>query len=229
MEFSFDAVCVRTTSACWSWAEADACGRRRQACSASAFGLGLSVCHHVVRVFARPVDDAAPAWDRAPAINRPADAREYAHEPHATSSPRTKAGTVRRSLRAVAPMINKLGLVAPAEAVDQRGRLLIAGYAVKRFSASLSPRDRRESGRAVPRGAHRARSALSASARGSKVAGRAARETLGLPVRNGEAPSDCSLGLLFTDPRRWLATRENGSSGRTRTFTRPVNSRVLCH
>src|SRR5690606_11403499 len=43
-----------------------------------------------------------------------------------------------------------------------RGRLLIAGYAVKRLSASLSPRDRRESGRAVPRGAHRARSALSA-------------------------------------------------------------------
>ena len=37
------------------------------------------------------------------------------------------------------------------EAVDQRGRLLIAGYAAKRLLASLSPRDRRESGIAVPR------------------------------------------------------------------------------
>jgi hypothetical protein len=83
-------------------------------------------------------------------------------------------GTVRRATRAVAPMMNRLGPVAGAEAVDQRGRLLIAGYAVKRLSASLSPRDRRESGRVVPRGAHRARSALSASRRESTVTGRAA-------------------------------------------------------
>ena len=97
-------------------------------------------------------------------------------------------------------MINRLGPVAGAEAVDQRGRLLIAGYAVKRLSASLSPRDRRESGRAVPRGAHRARSALSASRRESTVAGRAARETLGLLGRNGEAPSDRSLGASVYRP-----------------------------
>jgi len=90
--------------------------------------------------------------------------------------------------------------VAGAEAVDQRGRLLIAGYAVKRLSASLSPRDRRESGRAVPRGAHRARSALSASRRESTVAGRAARETRGLLGRNGEAPSDRSLGASVYRP-----------------------------
>ncbi len=103
-------------------------------------------------------------------------------------------GTARRSSRAVAPMINRLGPVAGAEAVDQRGRTLTAGYAVKRLSASLSPRDRRESGRAVPRGAHRARSALSASSRESAAAARAARETPGVLGRNGEAPSDRSLG-----------------------------------
>ena len=97
-------------------------------------------------------------------------------------------------------MINRLGPIADAEAVDQRGRLLIAGYAVKRLSASLSPRDRRESGRAVPRGAHRARSALSASSRESAAAARAARETLGLLGRNGEAPSDRSLGASVYRP-----------------------------
>jgi len=144
---------------------------------------------------------AYPRCSRAgPRLDRPADAREYAHEPRATSSPRTKAGTVRRASRAVAPMINRLGPIADAEAVDQRGRLLIAGYAVKRLSASLSPRDRRESGRAVPRGAHRARSALSASSRESAAAARAARETLGLLGRNGEAPSDRSLGASVYRP-----------------------------
>jgi hypothetical protein len=97
-------------------------------------------------------------------------------------------------------MINSLGPVAGAEAVDQRGRLLIAGYAVKRLSASLSPRDRRESGRAVPRGAHRARSALSASRRESAAEARAARETLGVLGRNGEAPSDRSLGASVYRP-----------------------------
>lgn len=97
-------------------------------------------------------------------------------------------------------MINRLGPIADAEAVDQRGRLLIAGYAVKRLSASLSPRDRRESGRAVPRGAHRARSALSASSRESAAAARAARETPGLLGRNGEAPSDRSLGASVYRP-----------------------------
>ena len=97
-------------------------------------------------------------------------------------------------------MINRLGPVAGAEAVDQRGRLLIAGYAVKRLSASLSPRDRRESGRAVPGGAHRARSALSASTGESTVAARAARETPGVLGRNGEAPSDRSLGASVYRP-----------------------------
>lgn len=121
-------------------------------------------------------------------------------EARATSSPRANAGTVRRSSRAVAPMINRLGPVAHAEAVDQRGRLLIAGYAVKRLSASLSPRDRRESGRAVPRGAHRARSALSASTRESAAEARAARETPGVLGRNGEAPSDLSLGASVYRP-----------------------------
>src|SRR5690606_28282950 len=107
---------------------------------------------------------------------------------------------VRRPSRAVAPMINRLGPIADAEAVDQRGRLLIAGYAVKRLSASLSPRDRRESGRAVPRGAHRARPALSASTRESGAAARAARETPGVLGRNGEAPSDRSLGASVYRP-----------------------------
>src|SRR5690606_13211756 len=97
-------------------------------------------------------------------------------------------------------MINRLAPVAGAEAVDQRGRLLIAGYAVKRLSASLSPRDRRESGGAVPRGAHRARSALSASTRESTAAGRAARKTPGVLGRNGEAPSDRSLGASVYRP-----------------------------
>ena len=137
-------------------------------------------------------------------------------EARATSAraPRATAGTVRRSSRAIAPMINRLGPVAGAEAVDHRGRLLIAGYAVKRLSASLSPRDRRESGRAVPRGAHRARSALSASRRESAAAARAARETLGLLGRNGEAPSDRSLGASVyrpspkvRDERKWLRIR----------------------
>src|SRR5690606_27414289 len=91
-------------------------------------------------------------------------------------------------------MMNRLGPVAGANAVDQRGRALTAGYAVKRLSASLSPRDRRESARAVPRGAHRARSALSASTCESGAAARAARETPGVQGRNGEAPSDHSLG-----------------------------------
>src|SRR5690606_15316606 len=97
-------------------------------------------------------------------------------------------------------MMNRLGPVADAEAVDQRGRLLIAGSAVKRLSASLSPRDRRESGSAVPRGAHRARSALSASTRESAAEARAARETLGVLGRNGEAPSDRSLGASVYRP-----------------------------
>ena len=120
--------------------------------------------------------------------------------PRARGSRRASAGTVRRSSRAIAPMINRLGPVAGAEAVDQRGRLLIAGYAVKRLSASLSPRDRRESGRVVPRGAHRARSALSASTRESAAEARAARETPGVLGRNGEAPSDRSLGASVYPP-----------------------------
>jgi hypothetical protein len=107
---------------------------------------------------------------------------------------------VRRSSRAVAPMINRLAPIADAEAVDQRGRLLIAGYAVKRLSASLSPRDRRESGRGVPRGAHRARSALSASTRERTALARAARETPGVLGRNGEAPSDRPLGASVYRP-----------------------------
>ena len=105
---------------------------------------------------------------------------------------------------------------------------MTAGYAVKRLSASLSPRDRRESGRAVPRGAHRARSALSASTRESTVAGRAARETLGVLGRNGEAPSDRSLGASVYRPLAvgWRRER-NGSSAWTRTRDPAVNSRLL--
>ena len=119
------------------------------------------------------------------------------------------SGPSTSSSRAHAPMINRLGPVAPGEAVDQRGRQLIAGYGVKRVSASLSPRDRRESGRAVPRGAHRARSALSASTGESTVATREARETLGLPGRNGEAPSDRSLGASVYRPSPLLGATRN--------------------
>jgi hypothetical protein len=137
----------------------------------------------------------------APAINsarRPRNAPTL--EARTTTSPRTWAGIVRRSSRAVAPMINSRGPVTDAEAVDQRGRLLIAGYAVKCVSASLSPRDRRESGRAVPRGAHQlARRSPRAPAR-VKPTGRAARETLGVLGRNGEAPSDRSLGASIYGP-----------------------------
>ena len=143
----------------------------------------------------------APAGTPPPrSTGPPTPATTPTLEPWALCSQGASAGTVRRSSRAFAPMINRLGPVAGAEAVDQRGRLLIAGYAVKRLSASLSPRDRRESGRAVPRGAHRARSALSASRRESGAAGRAARETLGVPGRNGEAPSDRSLGASVCRP-----------------------------
>ncbi len=117
-------------------------------------------------------------------------------------------------------MINRLGPIADAEAVDQRGRLLIAGYAVKRLSASLSPRDRRESGRAVPRGAHRARSALSASSRESAAAARAARETLGLLGRNGEAPSDRSLGASVYRPSS-LVRNERGMAPHRQLFANP--------
>jgi hypothetical protein len=97
-------------------------------------------------------------------------------------------------------MMNSPAHRSRAEAVDQRGRTLTAGYAVKRLSASLSPRDRRESGSAVPRGAHRARSALSASRRESTASARAAHETLGVLGRNGEAPSDRSLGASVYRP-----------------------------
>src|SRR5690606_35265402 len=101
---------------------------------------------------------------------------------------------------AFAPMMNSTARRSGAEPANQRGRSLTAGYAVKRLSVSLSPRDRRESGRAVPRGAHRARSALSASTRESTVATRAAREGLGVLGRNGEAPSDRSLGASVYRP-----------------------------
>lgn len=118
-------------------------------------------------------------------------------------------------------MINRLGPVAGAEAVDQRGRLLIAGYAVKRLSASLSPRDRRESGRAVPGGAHRARSALSASTGESTVAARAARETPGVLGRNGEAPSDRSLGASVYRPSP-LVGDERKMAPHREPFTNPL-------
>ena len=146
----------------------------------------------------------SPAYPPGPAPQRstgpPTPANTPTLEPRALGSRGRRTWAARRSSRAVAPMINRLGPVADAEAVDQRGRLLIAGYAVKRLSASLSPRDRRESGRAVPRGAHRARSALSASRRESAAEARAARETLGVLGRNGEAPSDRSLGASVYRP-----------------------------
>ncbi len=137
----------------------------------------------------------------APAINRPpTPASAPTLDGRAVGWPRRRAWTICRSSRAVAPMLNRLGLVADAEAANQRGRSLTAGYAVRRLSASLSPRDRRESGRAVPRGAHRARSALAASTRESTTSARVARETLGLRGRNGEAPSDRSLGASVYRP-----------------------------
>jgi len=146
-------------------------------------------------------DGIAPAGTAPPrSTGPPTPATTPTIEARAIGSPRTRAGTICRASQAFAPMINRRGPFADAEAVDQRGRLLIAGYAVKRLSASLSPRDRRESGRAVPRGAHRARSALSASAREDSVAARAARETLGVLGRNGEAPSDRSLGASVYRP-----------------------------
>lgn len=97
---------------------------------------------------------------------------------------------------------------------------MIAGYAVKRLSASLSPRDRRESGRAVPGGAHRARSALSASTGESTVAARAARETPGVLGRNGEAPSDRSLGASVYRPSP-LVGDEREMARRSEPFTNP--------
>lgn len=134
------------------------------------------------------------------AHRRPRPRRRSTLDARAIGSPRARAGTVRRVSQAFAPMINGLGPIADAEAVDHRGRLLIAGYAVKRLSASLSPPDRRESRKAVPRGAHQARSALSATRRDSTVAGRAARETPGVLGRNGEAPSDRSSGASVYRP-----------------------------
>jgi hypothetical protein len=95
-------------------------------------------------------------------------------------------------------MINRLGPVAGAEAVD---RLLIAGYAVKRLSASLSPRDRREREResCPTRRSSSSLGALCERARGAADA-RAARETPGVLGRNGEAPSDRSLGASVYRP-----------------------------
>jgi len=64
------------------------------------------------------------SWDSAPAINSPTPPTTTPTlEPRAIGSPRASAGTVHRSSRAFAPMINTLGPVADAEAVDQRGRL----------------------------------------------------------------------------------------------------------
>src|SRR5690606_22014212 len=133
--------------------------------------------------------------------NRPTDARDHADARTSRARFATCIGTHRsRYSRAFAPMMNSTARRSGAEPANQRGRSLTAGYAVKRLSVSLSPRDRRESGRAVPRGAQRARSALSASTRESTVATRAAREGLGVLGRNGEAPSDRSLGASVYRP-----------------------------
>src|SRR5690606_14747520 len=51
-----------------------------------------------------------------------------------------------------------------------------------------------------PRGAHRARSALSASTARTPAEARAARETPGVLGRNGEAPSDRSSGASVYRP-----------------------------
>jgi hypothetical protein len=96
-----------------------------------------------------------------------------------------RQATVRRTSRAVAPMINSSARRSGAEAADQRGRSVTAGYAVKRLSASLSPRDRRECGRAVPRGAHRARSALYT---GREAVAATDRIRLARVEREGSAP-----------------------------------------
>ena len=152
----------------------------------------------------RASDSAATSW--RPLGHRPRD-QQARRRPRprrrsnlALCSQGASAGTVRRSSRAFAPMINSSARRSGAEAANQRGRALTAGYAVKRLSASLSPRDRSESKRAVPGGAHRARSALSASTRESTVATHAAHETPGVLGRNGEAPSDRSLGASVYRP-----------------------------
>lgn len=119
-------------------------------------------------------------------------------------------------------MINRLGPIADAEAVEQRGRSLTAGYAVKRLSASLSPRDRRESARAVPRGADRARSALSASTpREHRPRTRSARN-----ARSSGEKRRSPLGSLlggFCLPTLAVGWRreKNGSSSWTRSSRHP--------
>ena len=136
----------------------------------------------------------------APAIKSAAGACDDADARSSRDQLSTREGGHRSSLLASRrPDDEQIGPVADAEAVDQRGRLLIAGYAVQRLSASLSPRDRRESGRAVPRGAHRARSALSASTRESTVATRAARETLGLLGETAKPPRIAPWRLLLNE------------------------------
>jgi len=104
------------------------------------------------------------------------------------------------------PRACALGLPARDVIAEKRDSLFRYGGVLPQ----VSPRDRRERGRAVLRGAHRARSALSASRLESGATARAARDLLG---RNGEAPSERSLGAsvyrpssLFGDERKMAPT-----------------------
>ena len=161
---------------------------------------------------ARDVAKAGPAGrvcstgtGTAPRHQQAADAR--ARDGRVLGWRRRRTRAVRRSSRAVAPMINSLGPIADVEAVDQRGRLLIAGYAVKRFSASLSPRERRERESCPTRRSSSSLGALRARARAPPLHAQRSKR----PEFWGEAAKPSRIapwGLLFIDPRRWLATRE---------------------
>ena len=97
-------------------------------------------------------------------------------------------------------MMNRLAPFADAEAVDQRGRLLIAGYAVKRLSASLSPRDREESANAVPRALDAqffTRVVLSARTPSRRARRSPTRKPAGNQGRKGNGPGDRSQGPLL--------------------------------
>ena len=81
-----------------------------------------------------------------------------------------------------------------------RPGLLTTGAADKRLSENLSPLGREESGRAVPRGAHRARSALSASTRERRHSTRCARSA-GTFGEKRRSPLGSLLGGFCYEPQ----------------------------
>ena len=97
-------------------------------------------------------------------------------------------------------MINNPARRSGAETANQPGRSLTAGYAVKRLSAfSLPTGQERERESCPTRRSSSSLGALCEHPRERRL-GRAARETLGVLGRNGEAPSDCSLGASVYRP-----------------------------